>query len=60
MSEKTNGGNKKKIILAVGALALVAAIFAGIYFAMSPKAQQGAKNITIEVIDDAQKSRCMR
>ncbi len=56
MSEQTKGSNKKKIILAVGALLLVVAVFAGIYFAMSPKAQEGAKNITIEVIDDAQKS----
>lgn len=56
MSEKTNGGNKKKIILAVGALALVAAIFAGIYFALAPKASAGSKDITIEVIDDEQKS----
>ena len=56
MSEKTNGGNKKKIILAVGALALVAVIFAGIYFALAPKASAGSKDITIEVIDDEQKS----
>lgn len=56
MSEKTNGGNKKKIILAVGILVLVAAIFAGIYFALAPKASAGGKQITIEVIDDAQAS----
>ncbi|MCI5872932.1 MAG: DUF4430 domain-containing protein [Clostridiales bacterium] len=56
MSEKTNGGNKKKIILAVGALVLVAAIFAGVYFALAPKASAGGKEITIEVIDDAQAS----
>ncbi len=56
MSEQTKGSNKKKIILAVGALLLAVAVFAGIYFVMSPKAQEGAKNITIEVIDDAQKS----
>ena len=56
MSEKTNGGNKKKIILAVGALVLVAAIFAGVYFAFAPKASAGGKEITIEVIVDAQAS----
>lgn len=56
MSENTNGENKKKIILAVGALVLVAVIFAGIYFALAPKASAGAKQITIEVIDDAQAS----
>lgn len=56
MSEKTNGGNKKKIILAVGVLVLVAAIFAGVYFALAPKASAGGKEITIEVIDDAQAS----
>lgn len=56
MSEKTNGGNKKKILLAVGALVLIAAIFAGVYFALAPKASAGGKQITIEVIDDAQAS----
>lgn len=56
MSEKTNKGNKKKILLAVGGLVLIAAIFAGIYFALAPKATAGGKEITIEVIDDAQAS----
>lgn len=56
MSENTNGANKKKIILAVGVLVLIAAIFAGIYFALAPKASAGAKQITIEVIDDTQTS----
>lgn len=56
MSEKTNGGNKKKILLVVGALVLIAAIFAGVYFALAPKASAGGKQITIEVIDDAQAS----
>lgn len=56
MSEKKNVGNKKKILLAVGALVLVAAIFAGVYFALAPKASAGGKQITIEVIDDAQAS----
>lgn len=53
MSEKKN---KKKIILAVGILVLIAALFIGIYVALSPKASKGAKNITVEVIDDTQKS----
>ena len=57
MSEKTNGGNnKKKIILAAGVLALVAVLFAGVYFALAPKAKAGGKEITIEVIDDTQTS----
>lgn len=57
MSENKNGGNnKKKIILAVGVLVLVAVLFAGIYFALAPKAAAGGKQITIEVIDDAQAS----
>lgn len=53
MSEKKN---KKKIILAVGILVLIAALFIGIYVALSPKASKGAKNITVEIIDDTQKS----
>ncbi len=53
MEEK---GNKKKRILAVGALVLVAVIFAGIYVVLGPKASAGAKQITIEVIDDTQAS----
>lgn len=55
MSEKTKGSNKK-IILGVGALLLIALVFAGIYFAMKPKAAEGSKHITIEVIDNAEKS----
>ncbi len=52
MSETTNKKNTKKIVLAIVALVAVAAIFGGVYFAMSPKASAGAKEITIEVIDD--------
>lgn len=56
MTETTKKGNEKKIALAVAALVVLAAVFAGIYFAMAPKASAGAKEITIEVVDDAQKS----
>ena len=52
MSETTKKVSKKKIIIAVVILALVAALFAGLYLKFSPKAHKGAKEITIEVIDN--------
>jgi hypothetical protein len=41
--------NKKLVISAI-ALVLVVALFAGIYFATRPAAQQGAKTITVIVV----------
>lgn len=55
MTETKKTGNKK-IVLGVVALVLVVALFAGIYSLMSPKAQTGAKTITIEVIDNEKAS----
>ena len=51
MSEAKKTSNKKIVIAAV-VLVVVAAVFAGIYFVLSPKAAEGSKNITIEVVDD--------
>ncbi len=53
MSETTKKVSKKKIIIAVVILALVAVLFAGLYLKFSPKAHKGAKEITIEVIDNS-------
>lgn len=51
-----NKKSSKKIVIAAVALAAVALIFCGIYLALSPKASAGAKEITIEVVDDGQNS----
>lgn len=51
MSETKKTSNKKIVIAAV-ALVVVAAVFAEIYFVLSPKAAEGSKSITIEVVDD--------
>ena len=40
----------KKLVISVVALALVIALFAGIYFATRPTTQQGAKTITVIVV----------
>ena len=42
--------NKKKLILAVVALAVVAAAFAGIWLATRPETQVGEKTITVTVV----------
>lgn len=57
MSEKTATGNGKKIAIAIAALAAIAIIFGGIYAAFSPKAAKGAKEISIEVVDDKGESK---
>ena len=47
------GGNfmkNKKLILAVIALALVAAIMAGVYIATRPEALEGQKNVTVVIV----------
>lgn len=40
----------KKMWIALGAVLLVIAILVGVYFATSPKAQEGSKTITVEVV----------
>lgn len=56
MSETTNQKNGKKIVIAVAVLAVIALIFGVIYVKFAPKALAGAKNITIEVLDDKQET----
>lgn len=41
-----------KIIISVVAVVAVIAILACVYFALAPKAQQGSKSVTVEVVDD--------
>lgn len=48
--------SNKKIIVGVVALIAVIALLAGAWFAFGPKPVQGAKAITVEVIDNEQKS----
>ncbi|MDE5748470.1 MAG: DUF4430 domain-containing protein [Acetatifactor sp.] len=47
-TKKTN----KKLIVGVAVLALLIALFAVMFFLFRPKAVQGAKSITIEVVDN--------
>ena len=56
MSEATKKTSNKKIVIAAVVLVLVAAGFAGVYLVLSPKAAEGSKNITIEVVDDQAQS----
>ncbi len=48
---ETKKGNKK-LIIGVIVMALLIAMFAVLFFLFRPKAVQGAKTITIEVVDD--------
>lgn len=48
---ETEKGNKK-LIIGVIVMALLIALFAVLFFLLRPKAVQGAKTITIEVVDD--------
>jgi len=47
-AKKTN----KKLIIGVVALAVLVLVFAGIFLLFRPKTAQGAKSITIEVVDN--------
>ncbi len=42
----------KKLIIAIIAFAVVIAAVIGAYFAFAPKATEGSKSVTIEVVDD--------
>lgn len=57
MSETTKKKSGMKIAFALGALVLLIAVFAGVYFAFAPKPSKGAKEIGIEVVDDKQASK---
>lgn len=48
--------SNKKIWLGVGIIAALAVILGIVYFAFAPKPTEGAKAITIEVLDNEQKS----
>ncbi len=52
MTKNTN----KKLFLGVGALVLVLALFAGLFFAFRAKPVAGSKAITIEVVNSTQES----
>lgn len=52
MAETQKKGNTKKIVLGVVILALVIALLAGLYLKFGPKVFKGAKEVTIEVIDN--------
>ena len=43
----------KKLIAGIAVLVVLAAVFAGVFLAYRPKAVEGAKSITIEVVDNA-------
>lgn len=44
--------NTKKIVLGVVIVAVLAALLAGVYFFFGPKGTKGAKEYTLEVVDD--------
>lgn len=56
MTETTKKSNGKKIALAVAVLAVVVAVFAIVYVNFKPKAVEGAKTVTIEVVDNNETS----
>lgn len=53
MNETMNKRSNKKIVIAGVIIAALIAIFAGVYFLLAPKANAGAKDITLTVVDDA-------
>lgn len=56
MTETTKKAGVKKIVIGVVALAAAIVAVVAIYLNFGPKAVAGEKNITIEVIDNEQKS----
>ncbi len=53
MTGTARTGNSRKAALAAVILIAVAVVFGVIYMNFGPKATQGAKQITVEVVDDA-------
>ena len=43
---------KKKIVSVVAAVVVLIAVMAGLYLKFGPKTQEGAKTVSIEVVDD--------
>lgn len=56
MEKMENGKNGKKIVIAAMLLVIAAVILGGIYLVMRPGTFGETKEITIEVVDDGQKS----
>lgn len=48
--EKQKWSNKKKLVVGVSALLAVMLVFLAVYLLTKPKAQQGAKTITVQVV----------
>ena len=46
----------KKVILWAAALVAALAVFAGAYFMLTPKPQEGSKSVVINVIDNSEKT----
>lgn len=57
MSQTTNRSNGKKIGIGIAVLVVLIAAALIIYFVAKPKPTQGAKTVTIEVVDDQGKSK---
>lgn len=53
---ETKQTNKTKVVIGLVALVAVIALLIGAYVMFGPKTTEGAKSITIEVIDNEQKS----
>lgn len=45
-------GNRKKLVIAAAVVVAAAVIFGVIYLCFAPKAAEGSKRLTIEVVDD--------
>ena len=58
MSQST--GSKKKAVIGIAALAVLIAAVLIIYFVARPKPVQGAKALTIEVVDDRANPQAMK
>ena len=56
MSQTKNKTMNKKILIAAAAVVVLAVVFGVIYTVFSPKATVGAKKITVEVVDNEEKS----
>ena len=57
MAEAQKKGSNKKIILAVVIVIALVVVFAGVYVVFSPKAEEGSKAYTVEVIDSWEMTR---
>ena len=52
MADTQKKGSNKKIILGIAVVVVLVVVFAVIYNIFSPKAEEGTKAYTVEVIDD--------